>query len=84
MITVAAGTAVGSLNGISVSFLKMIPFVVTLAMMQVMSGISTWVTNSVSVAIPLDYIDVILFKIGGLPVPVYLFGVLDNYYDLFL
>ena len=57
VVTVIAGAAVGAVNGLSVSYLRMIPFVVTLAMMQVMSGISTWITNSVSVAVPLDYIN---------------------------
>ena len=74
IVTILAGGAVGAVNGFSVSFFKMIPFVVTLAMMQVMSGTSTWVTNSVSVAVPLDYINVVLFKIAGLPLPVYIFA----------
>jgi ribose/xylose/arabinose/galactoside ABC-type transport system permease subunit len=73
VLTLLLGGAVGAVNGISVAFMRMIPFVVTLAMMQVMSGISTWMTNSVSVAVPLGYIDVVLFKVGGLPIPVYLF-----------
>ena len=42
-------------------------------MMQVMSGVSTWITNSVSIAVPLVYINAVLFKIGGLPLPVYFF-----------
>jgi len=73
LFSILTGGLVGAVNGLSVSVLKMIPFVVTLAMMQVMSGVSTWITNSVSVAVPLDYIDVILFKIAGLPLPVYIF-----------
>jgi len=67
------GGLVGAVNGFSVAKLKMIPFVVTLAMMQVMSGASTWITNSVSIAVPLGYINIILFKIAGLPLPVYIF-----------
>lgn len=73
IISIFTGGAVGAINGLSVSSLKMIPFVVTLAMMQVMSGVSTWITNSVSVAVPLSYINVILYKIAGLPIPVYIF-----------
>jgi ribose transport system permease protein len=73
LLTLLLGGAVGAVNGISVAYMRMIPFVVTLAMMQVMSGISTWVTNSVSVAVPLVYIDAVLLKVGGLPFPVYLF-----------
>jgi ribose transport system permease protein len=69
----ALGGFVGAVNGISVAKLKMIPFVVTLAMMQVMSGASTWITNSVSIEVPIDYINIILFKIADLPLPVYFF-----------
>ncbi|MBI9105284.1 MAG: ABC transporter permease [Spirochaetales bacterium] len=76
IITILAGGAVGAINGLSVSALKMIPFVVTLAMMQVMSGVSTWITNSVSVVVPLSYINIVLFKIAGLPLPVYIFIVI--------
>jgi len=71
--SLSLGGLVGAINGFSVAKLKMIPFVVTLAMMQVMSGASTWLTNSVSIAVPLQYIQVVLFKIVGLPLPVYFF-----------
>jgi ribose transport system permease protein len=73
VLTLALGGAVGAINGLSVAYMRMIPFVVTLAMMQVMSGISTWLTNSVSVAVPIGYVDAVLCKIGGLPLPVYVF-----------
>ncbi len=75
-LTIIIGGVVGSINGLSVAFLRMIPFVVTLAMMQVMSGISTWITNSVSVAVPLPYINTVLVNVGHIPLPVYIFIIL--------
>ena len=49
-IMVAVGVLVGLVNGIAVSRLKMIPFVVTLAMMTVLSGSAVWLTNSLSIS----------------------------------
>jgi ribose/xylose/arabinose/galactoside ABC-type transport system permease subunit len=49
-IMVAAGVSVGLVNGIAVSRLKMIPFVVTLAMMTILSGSAVWLTNSLSIS----------------------------------
>ena len=47
---VAIGGLVGLVNGLAVSRLKMIPFVVTLAMMTVLSGSAVWLTNSLSIS----------------------------------
>src|SRR5258708_8226611 len=49
-IMVAVGVSVGLVNGIAVSRLKMIPFVVTLAMMTILSGSAVWLTNSLSLS----------------------------------
>jgi ribose/xylose/arabinose/galactoside ABC-type transport system permease subunit len=49
-IMIAVGVLVGLVNGIAVSRLKMIPFVVTLAMMTVLSGSAVWLTNSLSIS----------------------------------
>jgi len=38
LIMMGAGAAIGTVNGMAVAWLKMIPFVVTLAMMTVVSG----------------------------------------------
>lgn len=47
MLSVSAG--IGLINGIATGWLQMIPFVVTLAMMTVVTGASVWITKSVSV-----------------------------------
>lgn len=49
-IMAGAGVLIGLVNGFAVAKLKMIPFVVTLAMMTVVSGTSVWITNSLSIS----------------------------------
>ena len=50
----------------------MIPFVVTLATMTVTTGAAVWLTHSVSVSgFPDSYFDVLLARIGGVPISVY-------------
>jgi ribose transport system permease protein len=50
ILMLAVGMVVGALNGLAVAWLKMIPFVVTLATMTIVSGTSVWITNSVSIS----------------------------------
>jgi ribose transport system permease protein len=52
-IMLVVGMATGVINGIAVGYLKMIPFVVTLAMQFICLGAATWMTQSVGV--PIDY-----------------------------
>jgi len=52
-IMLAAGMAAGAINGFAVSYLKMVPFVVTLAMQFICLGAATWMTQSVGIQI--DY-----------------------------
>lgn len=60
LIMVAVGAAIGLVNGFAVAWLKMIPFVVTLAMMTVVSGTSVWITNSLSISqLPQTFLDVL-------------------------
>ena len=55
----ATGLGFGLVNGVAVAYLKMIPFVVTLAMMTVLSGISVWITNSISISqLPPTFVDI--------------------------
>ena len=71
---VAVGVLVGLVNGIAVSRLKMIPFVVTLAMMTILSGSAVWLTNSLSISqIPNSFLS--LFNatpIFGIPMTIWL------------
>lgn len=59
LIMMGTGILIGLVNGIAVAKLKMIPFVVTLAMMTVVSGTTVWMTNSLSISqFPDGFLDV--------------------------
>jgi ribose/xylose/arabinose/galactoside ABC-type transport system permease subunit len=68
---VGMATFLGAVNGLSVAQFKMIPFIVTLAMMQIATGASTWITNSVSLALPASFYNTVLTKIGIFPAPIF-------------
>jgi ribose transport system permease protein len=70
----AVGALIGSFNGFAVAYLKMAPFVVTLAMMTVAGGAAVWITGSQSVTgHPFAFEDFFLFPILRLPLSVWLF-----------
>ena len=69
LIMVAVCTLIGMINGYAVSFLKMIPFVVTLAMQFVAVGAATALTGSISISdLPMTFIDAVQFRLFGIPV----------------
>jgi len=71
LVMVAAPTAIGFLNGYAVAYLRMVPFVVTLATMTVIGGATVWLTNSRSVTgFPKLYFDLFMARFGGLPLSV--------------
>jgi ribose transport system permease protein len=68
---VTAASLVGAVNGFAVAYLRMIPFVVTLATMTMCGGLSVWLTNSVSISEqPSAFFDVLLAKAFGVPIPI--------------
>ena len=68
-----SGALIGSLNGFAISKLRMIPFVVTLATMTICSGLSVWITNSVSIFNqPELFFDVFLSRPFGVPISIFL------------
>src|SRR3972149_336004 len=70
-IMIVVGTLSGCINGFAVAYLRMIPFVVPLAMMNIAMGASIWITESVSVApINQGFIDVVMAKFSIIPIPV--------------
>jgi ribose/xylose/arabinose/galactoside ABC-type transport system permease subunit len=75
---IATCAATGLVNGFAVARLKMIPFVVTLAMMTVVSGASVWLTNSISISqLPDSFLDFFGARpVLGLPVTVLIVVVL--------
>lgn len=69
----AVGALIGAFNGFAVGYLGMTPFVVTLATMTVVAGVSVWITGSQSIyGHPYLFEDIILFRILGLPISVWM------------
>jgi ribose/xylose/arabinose/galactoside ABC-type transport system permease subunit len=70
-VMILSGVTIGVLNGVAVAYLRMIPFVVTLATMTITKGACIWLTNSVSIAgLPESFGDVLLARPLGVPVAV--------------
>lgn len=70
LIMVAVSTALGAVNGFAISYLKMIPFVVTLAMQVVTTGTSIWITDQTTITgFPQVYMNTVLGT-NSIPMPV--------------
>ncbi len=68
LIMVVICTSLGAINGYAVAYLKMVPFVVTLSMMYIVTGISVWLTRDVSVAgLPASFLDGVMSSVVGFP-----------------
>jgi ribose/xylose/arabinose/galactoside ABC-type transport system permease subunit len=73
VIMIATALAIGAFNGVADGYLRMIPFVVTLAMMTVTNGAAVWLTNSISIAdIPDAFVDPFFTRYLGIPLSVYI------------
>jgi len=71
LIMIVSGTLVGAINGYSVAYFRMIPFVVTLAMQFIAVGAATWLTESVSIAnLPMSFVDTVQYRLSRVPVHV--------------
>ncbi len=71
IIMILVGTALGLVNGYAVAYLRMIPFVVTLSMQAIAMGACLWVTQAISITgINEKFVDMVLAKVWGIPVPV--------------
>lgn len=71
LIMLVIPVILGMINGFSVSYLNMIPFVVTLAMQAITSGAAILVTNQVSIShLPKSFTGTIMGNVMGIPVPI--------------
>ncbi len=71
LVMLAVPAAIGFLNGYAVAYLRMVPFVVTLATMSVVGGATVWLTNSRSIAgFPKLFFDLFMARVGGWPLSV--------------
>jgi ribose transport system permease protein len=77
LLMLLVGSLAGCINGFAVAYLKMIPFVVTLAMMTIATGTSIWITNSVSVpVVSEDLFSLVLDRTLGIPRPIIIMAVM--------
>lgn len=77
LIMVGVGLLLGTINGIAVAYLHMVPFVVTLSMQAIATGASVWLTRNVSVSnLPLSYIDFFTGSVFGIPIAIILVFIL--------
>jgi ribose transport system permease protein len=66
-----AGVAVGLVNGIVITRLKVFPFIATLAMMSILSGLALNLSSGVAVTgLPRGFGDLAYQVLAGIPVPV--------------
>ena len=75
-LMIAIGGAIGLINGVAIGALQMIPFVVTLAMLTIVSGTSVWMTHSASIVGVSDgLMNLFATKFGPLQVSVFLLAI---------
>jgi ribose transport system permease protein len=71
----AIGLIVGAINGLSVVFLKMPSFIVTLATMTLCSGAAVWYTKSETIlGLPDSFLALASGSIGPIPIPLVVVG----------
>jgi ribose/xylose/arabinose/galactoside ABC-type transport system permease subunit len=75
LVMLLVGSGLGAVNGFSVAYLRMIPFVVTLAMMTIATGAAVAITNSVSIPVTDEaFYSLILDRSFGIQRPVIIAG----------
>jgi ribose transport system permease protein len=70
---VLAGGVLGLLNGVVISWLKMMPFIVTLGTMGIARGVALWISGSQTVSVPDTWVNKIMEQQnpdGLLPLPI--------------
>ena len=73
-LMLAAGALLGLGNGFLVARLKVIPFVVTLAVMSIGRGFGLWLTETRALNLSNEFLQVGAARVLGVPVPVLLAG----------
>jgi ribose transport system permease protein len=67
---VFAGTTVGVANGLAVTWFRVFPFIATLAMMSIVSGLALNVSSGSAVGdVPTTFTDLAIERVLGVPVP---------------
>jgi ribose transport system permease protein len=70
LICALVGLAVGALNAALINFLKIVPFIATLATMGAMNGLAIIISGGMPLQGPNDFKLGYLYKIGGVQLPI--------------
>ncbi|MDI6849454.1 MAG: ABC transporter permease [Candidatus Saccharicenans sp.] len=62
LVGVAAGGTVGFLNGLLITRLKLVPFIVTLGMMGIARGLAKWVARNQKIDAPLSWLNELMVR----------------------
>lgn len=74
IVIIGIGMLIGTINGLAVAKLKMVPLIVTLAIATVNSGISNWYTGAKSVGgLPTAFSEIFAGSIAGIPIAAIIF-----------
>jgi ribose transport system permease protein len=75
LIMVVIGVACGIVNGLLVAYVKLVPFIATLATSTLLGGLALWITHSASIAgLPNSFLN-LAGSLGSIPIPVIVFAV---------
>ena len=73
-VALAAGLAMGMINAVFIVWLRVIPFIVTLATLFLFRGFGTWLTSSTSFDFSEDFRAFGLSSFAGIPTPIVIFA----------
>jgi ribose transport system permease protein len=76
LVAVGAGLAMGLINALFIVYLKVIPFIVTLATLFLFRGFGTWLTSSTAFDFNEDFRAFGLSSVLGIPTPILIFAAL--------
>jgi ribose transport system permease protein len=60
LIAIVAGGVVGALNGLAITTLRVIPFIVTLGMLGIARGVAKWLAQEQTVNVPITWVNDLL------------------------
>ena len=75
VVALLAGIVLGSINAFFIVFLKVIPFIVTLATLFLFRGFGTWLTSSTQFDFSEDMRRFGLSSVAGIPTPIIVFAI---------
>ena len=76
LATLAIGAALGAANGLLITFLKIQPFIVTLATWAIISGAALMVLPAAGGEVPISFTNFVYDSVRGIPVSLILLGAL--------